>query len=227
MKPALSQEYFEALACPSCQAKRLLLTKEKILICQTCLNGYKINGDVPDFRLENAISFKKKISSYKKGLKAVVTVLMGSNKNQSVDLKVGHCVVVGRMIQGDPNSDLTFVGKPTPATYTNLDPANHQIVERFMSKNTTTESAQSKREVLFEAHQRVLGNFVRNPDFLIQDPSVSRSHAVIYHEEKGVNILDLVSKNGTYVNGYEVEGSKIKNNDVISLGAASLRVNIY
>lgn len=218
------QDYLQALACPACASHGLLLTKERIIICQGCLNGYKLIGDTPDFRLSNAISFKKKISPNAKGLNAVFTVLLGENKNQSFDVKLGYSVVIGRRMAHESEPDLTFVGRPQVASYTQIDSANRQLIDKYLSSK---KESQSQDDSIFDSQKKFLGDYMRDPDFLISDQSVSRAHAIVYQNEDGVHILDLVSRNGTYVNSFEVESCKLKNNDVISFGTASLRLNFY
>lgn len=223
MNLALSQQYLESLACPACESHKLLLTKEKIIVCHQCLNGYKLIGDVPDFRLEHAISFKKKISDMKQGIRAVITVSIGAHVDQSTDIKLGQCVVIGRRIGGDFNSEETFVGKPgVTKSYTSLEGANQPLIEKYLSKNRKSSSSLADLQM---NTQKLLGDYVRSPDFLLDDTSVSRSHAIVYQNENGLFLLDLVSKNGTYVNGYEVESSKLKHGDVMSIGNVSLRVS--
>ena len=55
---------------------------------------------------------------------------------------------------------------------------------------------------------------------VVDDPRVSRRHASISHEPAGHRILDLQSRNGTRVNGKNVdaEGRLLKSGDQISLG---------
>lgn len=224
------KDHLPEFVCPSCQSERLLPTKEKIIICQSCLTGYKLVGEVPDFRIENSISFKKKIVEQKKGVNAVFTVMLGEDKNQSFDVKLGHCVVVGRkQARLFEESEHTVVAKPQDLSgpvYTNLDPSTQQLIERYLSRTTSTQD-NVRRVSVAQAKEKLLGNFLRNPDFTLAESSVSRSHAVLYQDDTGVSILDLISKNGTYVNGCEVETARLKDNDVISFGTASLRVRFF
>lgn len=211
--------------CPACESARLLLTKERIIICQDCLTGYRLVGDIPDFRLDHAISFKRKVTQNKgDGISPVFTVLLGDEKNQSFDVKHGHCMVVGRRVNREDDNDYTYVGRPQQAVqaYASLDPHNQRLVEKFLTRRQG-----APEESILGSQKRFLGSFVRDPDFLLSDASVSRSHAIVYQDDEGVHVLDLVSRNGTYVNGYEVELTKLKNNDVLNLGTASLRVNFY
>ncbi|OVE81229.1 hypothetical protein BVY03_04335 [bacterium K02(2017)] len=226
MNAAQTKKYLSSFACPACQSANLLLTKEKIIVCKECLNGYKIKGDIPDFRVENAISFKQKMADYKQGMAVKLTILLGKNKLSHTEIRLGHCVVLGRKLNNQNFDETTYVGRPQNIdTFTKLNPDSQKLVERCLSEPSRTNTNQ-KTDRLGQPNQQIqkLGNFTRDIDLLLEEASVSRSHAVVYHDEQGVHIIDLVSKNGTYVNGYEIEKSKLKNNDVISLGTASIRV---
>lgn len=228
MSLAVMREYMGDLACPSCLSYKLLPTKENIIICQGCLMGYKTSQGIPDFRLENAISFKKRLSQVKSGVNAVMTVLMGDQKNESFEIKLGHCVVVGRLNQNQDDFDMTMVGGLTSngASYSQLDSSNQKLVEKYLSKQSQSFRAGNRDDVL-KGHQKFLGNFVRQPDLLLKDGAVSRSHAIIYQDERGVHVIDLLSKNGTYVNSQEVERATLQNNDILSMGNISIRLQIY
>tara|TARA_B100000767_G_C19763783_1_gene536443 strand:+ start:185 stop:1432 length:1248 start_codon:yes stop_codon:yes gene_type:complete len=57
-------------------------------------------------------------------------------------------------------------------------------------------------------------------DFIINDPSVSREHLIVFiDDDKNVFITDLGSTNGTYVNGVQVKESvKLEKLDVLRVG---------
>ncbi len=69
-------------------------------------------------------------------------------------------------------------------------------------------------------HQATLG---RSPSccWRINDPSVSRIHAALVRRpRRGVYVMDLASRGGTYVNGERVNGEwLLMNGDTISLGS--------
>jgi pSer/pThr/pTyr-binding forkhead associated (FHA) protein len=69
-----------------------------------------------------------------------------------------------------------------------------------------------------------LGSFHRLKDIHLNDKAISRLHAMLFFGDAGVGILDLVSKNGTFVGGIEVESKLLKKGDIISLGATKLRL---
>ncbi len=62
----------------------------------------------------------------------------------------------------------------------------------------------------------------RNNDIVISDPKVSSFHARIDKTLDGYQIVDLKSRNGTYVNGRRVETSRLKAGDEIRVGTARL-----
>ena len=61
-------------------------------------------------------------------------------------------------------------------------------------------------------------------DVRIQAPSVSRQHAMISNEGDVLQIRDLGSKNGTYVNGEPIMKRELAPNDLITVGTQSLRL---
>ena len=62
----------------------------------------------------------------------------------------------------------------------------------------------------------------RNNDIVISDPKVSSFHARIDRTLDGFQLVDLKSRNGTYVNGRKVETSRLKAGDEIRVGTARL-----
>jgi len=57
---------------------------------------------------------------------------------------------------------------------------------------------------------------------LLEDPGVSRRHAIVVQRRGGVRILDDRSANGTWVNGRRVHEAELRDGDVIVLGRAVL-----
>ncbi|HCF61273.1 MAG TPA: GGDEF domain-containing protein [Myxococcales bacterium] len=56
-------------------------------------------------------------------------------------------------------------------------------------------------------------------DIQIDQDSISRQHARIAHEDKGVSVSDMGSTNGTFVNDELVEGAQqLRNGDLIKIG---------
>jgi hypothetical protein len=79
----------------------------------------------------------------------------------------------------------------------------------------------TQREVVLDADETVLGRDAANPVF-IPDPQASRHHAKISYEHGDYWLQDLMSVNGTRVNGEEVKRRKLTGADKITIGDAVL-----
>jgi hypothetical protein len=62
----------------------------------------------------------------------------------------------------------------------------------------------------------------RNNDIVISDAKVSSFHARIDRKEAGFALVDLKSRNGSYVNGKRIETAALKTGDELRLGTARL-----
>ena len=59
-------------------------------------------------------------------------------------------------------------------------------------------------------------------DVRLDDPTVSRRHALIFRDESGAKVLDDRSLNGVFLNGESVELSGLEDGDTLSVGRFSL-----
>lgn len=75
----------------------------------------------------------------------------------------------------------------------------------------------------FTKEKIVLGRIL-SADLRIDDPRVSRIHALIEVRGDAVLVTDLASSHGTFLNGEKVVEAKIKFGDIIQLGYVKLRV---
>ena len=66
-----------------------------------------------------------------------------------------------------------------------------------------------------------IGRAVDN-DVVLSDQAVSRHHAEIRREDNGFVIIDMASKNGTYLNGERVERASLRDGDRIQMGSLML-----
>jgi len=63
-------------------------------------------------------------------------------------------------------------------------------------------------------------------DVPLLDPTVSRRHASLVADESGIELNDLGSSNGTFVNGERVEHARIGAGDVLTFGKLSFNVSV-
>jgi pSer/pThr/pTyr-binding forkhead associated (FHA) protein len=60
-------------------------------------------------------------------------------------------------------------------------------------------------------------------DLSLDQPLLSRIHALVSAEEGGFSIRDLDSRNGTYVNGVRVRQTLLRHHDTIRIGDCEMR----
>ena len=66
----------------------------------------------------------------------------------------------------------------------------------------------------------------RNNDIVISDPKVSSFHARLDRSPEGFLLVDLKSRNGSYVNGERIESAQLNTGDEIRLGTARLAYKV-
>jgi pSer/pThr/pTyr-binding forkhead associated (FHA) protein len=65
----------------------------------------------------------------------------------------------------------------------------------------------------------------RSGDIRLEDPGVSRTHALVEFTGDLVTIVDLSSASGTFLNGRRVERAPVKQGDVIGVGGTSIEID--
>ena len=66
----------------------------------------------------------------------------------------------------------------------------------------------------------------RNNDIVISDPKVSSFHARIDRSAEGFVLVDLKSRNGSYINGKRIETGLLKTGDEVRMGTARLAYKV-
>ena len=62
----------------------------------------------------------------------------------------------------------------------------------------------------------------RNNDIVVSDPKVSSFHARLDRSADGFTVVDLKSRNGSFINGKRVETGPLSNGDELKMGPAKL-----
>lgn len=220
----LDNDILSILACPKCKADLTLAGDEKGLICESCRIVYPIRDGVPVMLIEEAYPMRAEKGGEapvraSSGEKAVFVIVEGKNKGEKIDLEKGTCRALGRTLDDAERTKIFSVD--AAAT---LDDSSKKVVMQYLSKQFHKGEASKATARGSKAGTENLGGFVRENDFPLKDSSISRLHAMLFYDDSGlVGILDLVSKNGTYVNGAEVESKILKKGDLITVGGTKIR----
>ena len=146
---------------------------------------------------------------------AAFKIVAGKNKGQELVLKPGQCCALGRSLFEKTQTKIMSVDANI-----SLDEISKNIVMQYVSQQFNRKpggDSQGKTDV---------SGFVRLKDYYLNDKSVSRLHSMVFCDKKGAGIVDLVSKNGTYINGVEVESKMLGNEDLITIGSTKIRVSL-
>jgi pSer/pThr/pTyr-binding forkhead associated (FHA) protein len=82
-------------------------------------------------------------------------------------------------------------------------------------------------EMLFRVAPGAIKTFGRAPraDFILDAALVSRLHCRVEAAEEGLDVVDLSSTNGTFVNDQRVERARLSSGDRLRIGRVELSVS--
>ena len=210
----LSQQLLDIMVCPQCKGALSAVEGGRALLCEPCQLKYPVRDGIPVMIAEEAIDLRnqqKGGSSVHEQLPSkTFKIIDGPNKGMVFHLERGTCKAIGRAMS-DPNKTAMFSVDLTLA----LDESTKGVILKYISK-------QFRKSAKVKGEDGELGAFRRTSDVVLDDSSISRLHAMIFYDELGVGILDLVSKNGTFVNGEEVESRLLQMSDAIEIGESKI-----
>lgn len=198
----------EVVVCPQC-GDTLRFTKEGVLVCLPCRVFFPVDKGVPDLRTSCALPLKSKPSDPRPQTKIIIEATNSKNLSHA-HLTPNTCRVVGRSSFEESSTQILHQEGMLP-----LDEQVKKIVTSFIKKQG------------FEIKKQVEGSyagFERLSDFVLNDLGVSRLHAMIFFDGIHLGILDLVSRNGTFLNGSEIESAYVNEGDEIALGQSILKI---
>ena len=99
-----------------------------------------------------------------------------------------------------------------------LDPDDIELVEKHLAKRKV-----AKQD--FGGNLRI-GGFTRGRDVLLEDDKISRTHAMFFLDEEGASVVDLLSTNGTHVNGVRVTDADLHEGDIVNIGKTRFIVHL-
>jgi len=102
-------------------------------------------------------------------------------------------------------------------------PLLDDIVEIESPQLIITHNGQVVQEVTLGGARTLLGRSELS-DVVVENQYVSKQHAMLVQSEGSLILVDLKSRNGTYVNSRPVQSQVLHNNDIISLGDFRVKV---
>ncbi|MEH6823592.1 MAG: FHA domain-containing protein [Motiliproteus sp.] len=100
-----------------------------------------------------------------------------------------------------------------------VDPAKHRPSDWALKAELELLSGQ-----FFPIQGTLLVGREQDCDLIINDQMLSRHHARLWLEDEGLNIEDLDSANGTFVNGQRIDRAEIQSGDEIRFDSAAFSV---
>ena len=134
-------------------------------------------------------------------------------------------------------NQLVIINSPVNSTRFDLKPGTFRLIGRLdqnqeITMQVTLSGDQLLTERLQNRMQEHLNNHdgtvnrlqfdERDNDILLEDPAVSKSHAMMFAHTNGLSVADLVSTNGVKVNGQAVNDASLKPGDRLRIGKTLL-----
>lgn len=209
----LDKKLLSILVCPQCKGEVAVADNGGSITCKACQLKYPVREDIPVMLVEEAMDLKSGRSAMESrtrsdGSVAAFKVISGPNKGLTFHVERSTCKAIGRAIN-DPNKTAMFSNVDISLA---LDDNTRGLVKHYVGR----QFKDAKSSV------SDTGSFKRTSDVILDDASISRLHAMIFFGDSGVGILDMVSRNGTFVNGEEVESRIVKKGDAIELGETKI-----
>ena len=126
--------------------------------------------------------------------------------------------------------DLVAVEGPEKGMRYTVEEGTYRVLARAADERSSTLQMTPEGDRALDIEQeRLVGTTrahmkKRGPDIALRDGSVSRTHALVFVDKASVSVVDLMSTNGTKVNGAIVRDVDVKNGDVIHIGKTKLKV---
>lgn len=209
----MDEQILQNLVCPKCKGHLAEAESGRVLSCPKCNLKYPVRDGVPVMLVEEAFDTRTGTHGFQEKSKlptAEFKVIAGPDQGLLFHLERGTCRALGRT-GVDVNRTAVF----NVDLAMELDEGTKRLVLEYISK-------QFRKGSNAVAKGQSLGNFRRMPDISLTDSSLSRLHAMLFYDEVGIGVLDLVSKNGTYINGKEIESKVLTKGDIVEMGESRI-----
>jgi len=205
-------QLLEMLACPRCRGALSSLDQGRALLCALCKTKYPVQSGIPLLMVEYSAQHSQSDQVETSRFYAAFQVVHGTDMGVKFQVALASCKALGRAESSSDRTSMTNLD----LTHA-LDDGTKALIQSYIRKQFRNASDANRSD------EKRLGKFQRLPDLNLEDDQLSKLHAMIFVDEEGrVGILDLVSKNGTFVNGDEVESQLLRTGDVIEFGETKI-----
>ncbi len=145
-------------------------------------------------------------------MKVFLEIDKGENRGERFKVEVNRYRAIGRADNG------TNTAQFTPDGDVALDDEELHRVDRHLRRRHQRSAPGPKH----------LGGspYRRGPDILLDDAKVSRTHCMLFVDEQGASVVDLLSTNGVIVNGRRVSEADLSEGDIVYVGRSRCVVRI-
>ena len=130
-------------------------------------------------------------------------------------------------------NSLIVIDGPISGERYELELGTFRLIGRLdQSQEVTMQVTTMGNQLLSEDHQEVMQAHMasredqglrmlyqkRGLDILLEDPAVSKAHAMVFADKHGLSVADLMSTNGIQVNGKTLKDATLKPGDRLRIG---------
>ncbi len=146
-----------------------------------------------------------------------ISIVSGKQKGETVTLSEGTCKIIGRALD-NPNETL-YQEKDLILDF--LEAEIHKI-NSFLASFW---NSKDKKPTAQKSSSKSLQNpFKRTQDLVLQDIQVSRIHAMVFNSGGECGIVDLMSKNGSYLGDQRIDMIALENGSIVTIGNTKIKI---
>ena len=131
--------------------------------------------------------------------------------------------------------DLKVIGGPAIGMRFSVEFGSYRVLGRTEHSGESTQLLDRSGERHLQPDQLAVIHALGNPaaesrpntrgaDIYLADKSVSQTHCIVFLHHGGARVADLMSTNGTLLNGISVENASLEDGDTLKIGNSELQI---
>jgi hypothetical protein len=148
-----------------------------------------------------------------------LTIESGKQKGEAVSLGEGTCKIIGRAL--DNPQETLYQEKDLILDF--IESEIHKI-NSFLASFWSARDKKQATQPTPKNSKSLQNPFKRTQDLVLQDIQVSRIHAMIFNAGGECGIVDLMSKNGTYLGEKRVDMVPLNDGSTLKIGNTQIKI---